>query len=71
MILRNAKEKPSPNSYNYSSLDEQSRSPLKGRTFGNSYKKYQKQYINYRKDVYSEHFVNDNPGPIYTSMEII
>ena len=41
------------------------RSPSKGQTFASSWNEQQKRYLNYRKDVYSSHFVAENPPAKY------
>ena len=57
VVLRNAKEKPSPNTYYIAHLDEQTRKPSKGQTIPHGWKDYEKVYLTHRKDVYSSHFV--------------
>lgn len=56
VILRNAKEKPSPDAYSMDKFHEETRSPEKGKTFGIGWKHYERTYIQHRKDVYSGHF---------------
>ena len=64
-VMRNAKEKPSPNSYNFEEFDEEPRKASKGKTFGLGWKSFEKVYINHRKDVYSSHFSRENPPSKY------
>lgn len=53
------------------SFDETTRSPKKGKTFGHYWDKYTKMYVDHRKDVYSSHFVEDNPPAKYDSKSIV
>ena len=55
-VLRNAKEKPSPDHYDLKEFTEEPRSPKKGKTFGLGWNKYERVYIQHRQDVYSGHF---------------
>lgn len=46
-------------------FDEGTRSPSKGKTFGIGWNKYERTYIQHRKNVYSGHFTENNPEAIY------
>ena len=65
LVLRNAKEKPAPNAYFLGHIDEETRSPKKGKSIAHGWKDYEKIYLSHRKDVYSAHFVQDNPPAKY------
>ena len=45
--------------------DEITRSPKKGQTFASGWNEQEKRYIDYRKDMYSSHFVVENPPAKY------
>ena len=65
MVLKNAKEKPSPDAYFLEKFVENSKTTSQGKTFGLGWKNYEKVYIQHRKDPYSSHFSKDNPSAKY------
>jgi hypothetical protein len=65
VVLRNAKEKPAPDRYDHSNIDEETRNKSKGKTFGISWKHYEKVYLKHRSDVYSAFQNEDNPPAKY------
>lgn len=54
VVLRNAKEKPAPDRYDLTGVDESPRRRSKGKTFGLSWRAYEKNYIKHRSDAYAE-----------------
>jgi hypothetical protein len=52
-------------------VDEMTRSPSKGRTFAQNWDKYEKIYLNHRKDMYSSHFLKHNPGAKYNGINFL
>lgn len=65
IILRNAKEKPAANVYDLKIFDQSLRTPNHGKSFGISWKNYEKAHIPHRKDVYSGIFTASNPAANY------
>ncbi len=46
-------------------VNEQTRRPSKGKSFGLGWKKYERQYIKHRPDIYAEFQTEDNPTSKY------
>lgn len=53
VILRNAKEKPAPDRYDITCVNETTRQPEKGKTFGLGWNAYERTYLKQRNNVYS------------------
>ena len=70
-IIKNAKEKPGSDAYSMIFYDETTRSPKKGQTFASGWNEQEKRYIDYRKDMYSSHFVVENPPAKYDGKQKI